>query len=225
MWRCFWQRKEDPKSAPAFWLTYQILMDQGFDRRQPVEEAFFVVLDTETTGLNTRKDRILSIGAVQVHHWQIDLSASFDYLVEQPEHRGGSRSIPIHGILPVERNHSLTEAQAIQAFIEFAGNAILVGHHVQFDIAMINQALRRLGLDQLRNKYLDTAQLANRLMGAHHPGPRRTPGLDELCRQYGIATWDRHTAAGDAYLTAILFMKLLAKLKKRRVRNLGDLLR
>lgn len=225
MFKWLRKNKRPATETPAFWKNYQKAFDQEMDRNLPIEEATFVVFDTETTGLNTKKDRILSIGAVKVCHWQIDLSNAIDQWVEQPNQSGGAQSIPIHGILPVERANSLTENKALEIFLQYIGNAILVGHHVSFDIAMIQQALQRVGLGKLKNRYLDTGQLANRVQSALHPGPKRSPGLDELCREYHIPPVDRHTAAGDAFITAILLMKLLAKLQKRKVRNLKDLLR
>ncbi|HKK78702.1 MAG TPA: hypothetical protein VJ933_03695, partial [Phaeodactylibacter sp.] len=77
---------------------------------------------------------------------------------------------------------------------------------------------------KLKNKGVDTAVLARRL--ANHPqlAKRGAFGLDQLCQDYHIPMSDRHTAAGDAYITAILLMKMLRRLEKRGVRTLGDLL-
>jgi len=211
--------------SPPFWRQYLAAFDTKLDLRQLIEEGDFVVFDTETTGLNVKKDKILSIGAVRVKNWEIDLSDSFDHLVNQEYQSENQQSITIHGILPVLREESLEEEQAIQAFLDYVGNSILVGHHVAFDIRMVNKSLRRLKLSKLKNKHLDTAYLANRVQGNYNHMQNQRLGLDELCQKYGISPTDRHTAAGDAFLTAILFMKLLYKLKKRGVRNLADLLR
>lgn len=221
-----WLRKRQKNtSAPDFWRTYEALFRQKPDRKQPFDAIPFVVFDTETTGLDPRKDRILSIGAVRIENWTIDLSESYECLVRQEQPNLGQDSIPIHGILPVERPESFEEKQAIQRFLEYVGNSVLVGHHVLFDIGMINQALNRMGLEKLKNRYLDTGRLALRLQKGPYREPGRYPGLDRLCSEYGIAANDRHTAAGDAFLTALLFLKMLHQLKGRGVRNLGDLLR
>lgn len=221
----FWKKKDDVSPPPAFWRDYQKLMSTKVDRRLPVDQVDFVVFDTETTGLDVRKDRILSIGALRVRDREINIGQSFEYLIQQPRQKAKAESIPIHGILPVERPGSLSEPEALARFIGYTGSAVLVGHHVRFDIEMINRALGRMGLGKLKNPYIDTARLAKRTRGLHHPGPKKTPGLDELCQRYRIPPVDRHTAAGDAYLTALLLLKLMARLQDRGVRNLGDLLR
>jgi DNA polymerase-3 subunit epsilon len=221
-----WLRNRQRQAvAPDFWRAYEASFHHRPERKQPIEAVSFVVFDTETTGLDTRKDRILSIGAVRIEQWAIDLSASFERLVNQERRNGGRESIPIHGILPVERPEGLNEEQAVQAFLGYIGNSVLVGHHVLFDISMINEALRRMGLGKLKNRYLDTARLALRLQRGPYQRRDPYPGLDQLCDRYGILPEDRHTAAGDAFLTALVFLKMLGQLKGRGVRNLGDLLR
>lgn len=211
--------------APDFWRAYEASFRHKPERKQPLEAVSFVVFDTETTGLDTRADHMLSIGAVRLENWAIDLSTAFDCLVRQERRGGGRESIPIHGILPVERPESLDEEEAVRAFLEYVGNSVLVGHHVLFDISMINEALRRMGLGRLKNRRLDTARLAIRLQRGPYQRPGQYPGLDQLCDQYGILPDDRHTAAGDAFLTALVFLKMLRQLKGRGIRNLGDLLR
>lgn len=85
----------------------------------------------------------------------------------------------------------------------------MVGHHVSFDIEMINQALNRMNLGTLKNEYMDTDIMYQKLK--HFPQDQHT-SLDELCDIYKIKKSDRHTASGDAYITALLFLKLKRKL-------------
>lgn len=225
MWKRWIQKWRSKEELPAFWLAYETAIREGFHRRTLIEELDFVVFDTETTGLDVKSDRILSIGTVRVRAWQIDLRDTFECLIHQENHPKNSSSIPVHGILPVYRPESWSEKKAIEAFINYLGASILVGHHVAFDIAMINRILKEMGAKKLQNKCLDTGRLAGRLENAYYQAFEKTLSLDALCEQFNIVPNDRHTAAGDAYLTALLFMKLLAKLKKRGVKNLGDLLR
>ena len=80
---------------------------------------------------------------------------------------------------------------------------------------------------KLRNKTLDTARLARRI---HNPfdapmSKQQQLSLDALCRQYHIPLGERHTAAADTYITALLFLKLLARLKKRGVDTIGELMK
>ena len=212
---------------PRFWLDYLEQNKHPQGKNTPLEEVCFVVFDTETTGLNPRTDRILSIGGVRVKGEQIDLNRNFERVLQQPDVPINREAIGIHGILPGESKTGEEEDAALADFVSFIGNSILVGHHLLFDISILNEALRRHKAGKLKNRTLDTRQLAIRLekglvAADHKPGQY---SLDALCQRYQITTSDRHTAAGDAYITAILLLKLLSRLKKRGVKTLGQLLR
>lgn len=220
----FGDRGAQKREAPAFWQAYlESFQARPFNKKQPVETISFVVFDTETTGLDLRKDHILSIAALRVQAWQIDLNDRLEYFVHQA-YRPEQAAVAIHGILPGEREHSLSEAEAMARFLAFCGNSVLVGHHAAFDVAMVNEALKNMGAGKLRNKLLDTGVLARRLARRPSAGPQPPLGLDQLCQQYKIPMSDRHTAAGDTYITAILLIKLLYRLEMRGVRTLGGLL-
>ena len=83
------------KNYPSFWKVYV----SAFKQKQPntIESTRFVVFDTETTGLNTKTDRILSIGAVALFDNTIDVSDSFEVYLKQKDYH--SNAIEIHGIL------------------------------------------------------------------------------------------------------------------------------
>ena len=210
---------------PEFWRQYLDSFDGTLGKRTPIEEINFVVFDTETTGLDARKDRILSIGAVKVKNWQIDLGQRLDCYVQQSYTPIGE-TIEVHGILPgVNNENNIDEIEAVQHFVGYCHNSVLVGHHVAFDVSMVNQVLKGMIGQRLANHRLDTAALAARVSEKKEYEQPGTYGLDTLCRKYKISMSDRHTAAGDAFITAVLLMKLLARLKKRGVKTLGGLLR
>ncbi len=216
---------KDPDDRPKFWRDYLSAFHPPFDPGTPIRKARFFVLDTETTGTDPSKDHLLAIGAVPVQNWNIEVAGSFECTIRQTA-GASAASVPIHGILPKEQPDSLPEAEAIEQFIRLAGNSILVGHHIGFDLAMINKSLKPLTGGKLKNKILDTGLLSRRVnpvSGVLYPSAPL--GLDELCRQYQIRPSDRHTAAGDAMITAILFLKLLSRLRNRGVHVVGDLLR
>jgi len=102
---------------------------------------------------------------------------------------------------------------------------VLVGHHLRFDISILNEALKKRHAGKLRNPLIDTRDLALRVekgRGGHDDQPGNY-SLDALCQRYHIPGSDRHTAAGDAYITAILLLKLLGRLRKRGVIKLGEI--
>lgn len=187
----------------------------------PLDEVRFVVFDTETTGFKFSTDRILSIGAVTVFNNRIDLKNSIEFFLEQE--KSNPDSIPIHGIIKNHKYQKITEREALNQFLEYIGDAILVGHHVGYDVKMINIALQRNELPLLKNKYLDTNYLFKKTKVINYLLKNdKNYSLDEICQELNITTHDRHNAAGDAFLTAIAFLKIINKLK---IITLGALLK
>lgn len=216
-----WFRK-GKKNYPDFWMAYA----KSFDLRLPdtLNDIRFVVFDTETTGLDIEKDRILSIGALYLQNNAININQSFEVYLYQ--HFYHAKNIAVHGILQEESKPRITELEAIQLALAFIGNSVLVAHHAGFDRAMIDQALKRHGLPKLKNKFLDTSTLYKRtLIVSPLLQKQEQYSLDELAEKFDIPTTDRHTALGDTYITAIAFLKILGKLEGKKDFSLKGLLR
>ena len=194
--------KKIVQDYPKFWETY---LSYFYENKSKIKR--YVVFDCETTGLNYKKDRILSIGAVGIIENRVEINDFIEVFVKQdifnPE------TVAIHGILK-DGPEKVVEVEALIRFLDFIKDATLVGHHVSFDIEMINQALDRLNLGTLKNEYMDTDIMYQKLK--YFPQDQHT-SLDELCDVYKIRKSDRHTASGDAYITALLFLKLKRKLE------------
>ncbi|WP_276498035.1 PolC-type DNA polymerase III [Pontibacter litorisediminis] len=214
--------------APAFWKSYIESINNLPTAAIPFAAAEFVVFDTETTGFDTNEDRVLSIGAVKVQGQQVLVQESFECVVRQ-EMAAGNKSAEVHGLLRKQVEQGVPEQEALQAFLAYIGNSMLVGHHLKYDASMINGMIRRSGIDgKLHNRSIDTALLAKRLEhGRHHAGNHSHADytLDALIRRYNLPTEARHTASGDAFITAILLLKLLALAKKRGITTVGELVR
>ena len=193
--------KKIVKDYPKFWETYL----SYFDENQSKEQRF-VVFDCETTGLDYKTDRILSIGAVAIQNNQIIVGDFMEVFLQQdifnPE------TVTLHGILKEGKEEKVVEAEAIIRFLDFIKDATLVGHHIDFDIEMINQALDRLNVGKLENQAMDTDVMYQKLKSLPQ---EQQSSLDELCDIYKIKKFDRHTASGDAFITALLFLKLKNK--------------
>jgi DNA polymerase-3 subunit epsilon len=209
---------------PEFWKSYEAKFEEKLRKDTPIDEVRFVVFDTETTGLDTSKDYILSLAAITVQENQIVVNDRLELFIQQA-YEARRASVVVHGILPGNAESAKQELEAIKAFLEFIGNAVLVAHHASFDIAMVNRALQRAVGRKLKNKVLDTAVLARRLTDGASLVNKDYFSLDSLCKLYQIPASDRHTAPGDTFITAILLLKLLARLKKRGVQKLGSLLK
>jgi DNA polymerase-3 subunit epsilon len=186
------------KEYPEFWKTYLSKFDKKSSR--------FVVLSTETSGLNPDKDVILSIGSFSVIDNSIVIGDSFEAVLLQYKflHDNGLSN----EFLVESKMKKLGEAEAIKLLIEFIGNAVLVGHHIDFDVEMINAALERLDCGRLKNEALDVDIMHRKL----HDINDKQFSLDELCTMYNIPKSDRNSSAEDAYKTALLFLKLKSRL-------------
>lgn len=207
------------KKYPDFWNRYADSFANGLPKL--VQDTKFVVLDTETTGFDVKEDRILSIGAVVLHQQMIRPKEAFELFLEQERYT--EETAKIHGILKTGKKARVTEIAALKHTLKTLENAVLVCHHTGYDLAMLNNALRRNGLPKLKNKTLDTAKLYYKTLSRNKQ--QETDGhstLDDLAKTYGISQKDRHTALGDAYITAIAFLRILEKL---RAATLNELLK
>lgn len=222
----FKKREESADGMPDFWKEYLASFEQPIAKNTPLEEVRFVCFDTETTGLDPKTDQILSIGAVTIQNWEIRVAERFECLIHQ-EYQPLNQAIEVHGILPKARKSSLTEEEAMVSFLAFIRQSVLIGHHVGFDISMVNSVLSALlpGKVRLKNNTVDTMTLAKRLLPSTHYLSPGELSLDHLAKKHQIRMHDRHTASGDAYITGILFLKILDKLQKRGNKTLSDLLR
>ncbi len=191
-----------------------------------LEEVRFVVFDTETTGFDSSKDSVISIGAVALEGSLIRVQDSFEVLIRR-DSVGHSDAVTTHGLLLKDLHEGCDEQEAVNGFLEYTGNSVLVAQHADFDVAMINSILKKQYGLELFNQVIDTASLAKRLEKgpyynlAHKSGEYR---LDVLLERYNIRLYDRHTAAGDAFLTAQLFQMLLLKAAHAGIKTLKELL-
>jgi DNA polymerase-3 subunit epsilon len=186
------------KEYPEFWKSYLSKFSKKSKR--------FVVLSTETTGLSLEKDVILSIGAFAVINNSILIADSFETILAQYKffHDNG-----ISNEFTVEtKMKKMGEPEGIQALVEFIGNSVLVGHHIDFDVEMINVALERLGCGRLKNEALDIDVMYRKL----HDINNKQFSLEELCDIYKIPKSDRNSSSEDAYKIAVLFLKLKSRL-------------
>ncbi|GGD23931.1 3'-5' exonuclease [Flavobacterium orientale] len=196
--------KKISKDNPKFWETYLSHFSQD---KNPEVAQRYVIFDCETTGLDFKKDVILSIGGVSVVQNMILVNDSIELFLKQDIYK--KESAAIHGILKDGKEEKIVEAEAIIRFLEYIKDAILVGHHVRFDIEMINQALKRLDLGKLKNDSMDTDAMYQKFKGLQED---QHSSLDELCKLLKVEKSDRHTASGDAFITAMLFLKLKNRL-------------
>lgn len=201
-----------------FWKKEENL----FDENTTIEETRFVVLDTETTGFDYENDRILCIGALVLQNGIISIQNSIEIYIEQDHY--DKSTAQIHGILKAFVIQRPSELEALQQFLTFLGDSVIIAHHTIFDVTMINKALERNGLPELTNHRLDTAYLYKKTLIKSHLFERKDHySLDDLADKFDISKKDRHTALGDAYITAIAFLKIVKKLREKKEVTLNSL--
>ena len=198
-----------PAMSEPFLARYQACFDHTWRDDEPIDRVRFVVLDSETTGLNPVVDRLITIGAVAVQANEIVLEDSFSALLQVERN---TEAVTVHGVTRDEARKGLTEPQAIERFLDYLRDGVIVGHHIGHDIATFDVALERHWGTKLLNRSLDTMDLTLHLERdgafAGRP-PIRHFTLDSLCTMFGVIPHDRHTATGDAFITAQVFQRLL----------------
>lgn len=176
-----------------------------------------VVVDTETTGLDPRKARIIELAAVRLTAGKIVEADAFCQLV-----RPGDESIPpatteIHGIDDAAVSKAPTFAEIWPRFRDYLGAHVVIGHTIGFDLAVWKRECDEAGLPWSRPRTLDTrllAQIAAPKLAGYT--------LDKLSAWLGIDLADRHRALGDAIITARVFLALVPQLREHGIRTVAE---
>ncbi|PHR58073.1 MAG: DNA polymerase III subunit epsilon [Arcobacter sp.] len=174
-----------------------------------------VVFDTETTGLNTKKDEILSIGAVTIKDNKILSSQTFEVFLK-PSNTISEKSITIHNIRPCDLDNALEPHKAIHDFLHYIGSKPLVGYYLEFDIKMINRYIKPwLGI-VLPNKATEVSAIYFDKKISLIPQGNIDLGFDTIMRDLNIPNMGKHNAVNDAIMTAMMYLKLQRWVPDRR---------
>jgi len=209
------------KSESPLIQNYLAATRRRRSRKTPLMGNRFVVIDTETSGFNVETDRILSIALFEIIDGQIDMTLCRKWVVFQPE-SAPTAATAIHGILPSETREGTDEKKVLEELIPLLTGAVVVGHHIRFDAAMINEAMIRHFKANFSNRIVDTAIMAMRELAAFHQTGyenQRPPSLNEVCSQLNMPIVARHTAEGDAFLAAQIFLFLCGRIRRRLLRR------
>lgn len=182
----------------------------------PLADTPFLVLDTETTGLDVKQDRIISIGGVRMHGQRIFRNEIIDRLVD-PGLPIPPASTRIHGITDAMVSGAPSFAEAWRDLLPVLNQTVLVGHNIAFDVAHLRNAAARHGVEWRPAFVLDTLLLVTVL-------DPRLDGLelDALAAHFGVNVRGRHTALGDCLVTAEVFARLMARLEHEGAGTLGQ---
>ena len=201
---------------------------KNFDQTKPLNEYEFVVYDSELTGLNPRKDEIVSLGAVRIKGLKIIPQENF-YCFVKPKKGLPKDSTLIHRITPDQIKNAPSIKEVLEDFIKFCNGALIVGHYVDLDMAFINKVTKKYLGGPMANPCIDTLRLAQvykeEEWGNYYDqfNYNVSYNLSDLAQEYNLPEFKEHDALGDALQTAYLFLFLLRKLKKGGIHTLKDL--
>jgi DNA polymerase-3 subunit epsilon len=188
-----------------------------------------VVFDTELSGLDVRKDFIVSIGAIKMTGGTINISREFNRLI-RPEGEMTKKSVEIHGITPGELEGKESLDAVLPDFLEFIKDSVLVGHFLNIDLKFMNMALKKKNNYKLANLALDTHTIHEWLyengveFKKHYHGGSTKTDLFSVSQRYGITVDTAHDALNDAFVTAQLFQRFLHFLHADGMHTVNDLL-
>ncbi len=201
----------------------------ALDESTPIGDMRFVVVDTELTGLDEKKDSIVSIGAVRMTGGRIDLGDTF-YRLVSPRTALRAESVVIHEITPSEVVQSPGIEAVLAEFLHFCADDVLVGHFISIDLAFLNREMKRLYRSGIANPAVDTFSIYEWLRKRERSrGCLSTPlagfRLYDIVKCFAIPVNGAHNAVKDAFTTAQLFQRFLPLLSEAGARDRGDLLR
>lgn len=179
----------------------------------PLEGLLYTAFDLETTGLDPKEDAIIALGAVHLLGSRVLRHEVYEALVD-PGRPIPKASTEVHGLTWEMLKGKPRLEEVLPAFRAFLEGSVLVAHNGAFDMAF----LRKVGIDQ--PPLVDTLLLAHLLFP-----DLKDHRLERLAERFGVPVLGRHTALGDALMTAEVYARMIPLLKERGFRTLGQALR
>ncbi len=187
--------------------------------QQPLNKLTYVVFDTETTGLNpSHGDEIIQLGGIRIVNGRLRYEETIDQLVD-PRRSVPAESVAIHGIEPHLLKGQPTIDKVLPLFHKFAEGSVLVAHNAAFDMRCLELKEAKAGV-RFDHPVLDTLLLSSVV----HPH-QESHSLESLAEQFNLTIVGRHTALGDAIVTAEVLLKLLPLMESAGIHTLGDALK
>ena len=213
------RRPREPRSAAA--SAYQAAKRPS--PGTPWAEAHYAVVDLETTGLDPRRDEIISFASVPINKGRAVVGAACTANV-RPAQMPAAETIRIHGLRPLDLETAPPLPEVLDLIVESLTGRVLVAHAAWVERGFLEAALKRGGL-RLFKPVLDTASLAAHLLAPQGLQEGNVLALSEAAGKLGLPVHRPHVAEGDALTTAQLFLALATHLDRREPQTVGSLAR
>ena len=201
--------------ARLAWAGDAVALAQPLGVDLLLEDATYVVVDLETTGLRPGSSQICEIGAVKITRFEI--VDEFATLVD-PHVPIGAAVAALTGLTDRQLRGAPAPAVAVRRFLAFAGDAVLVAHNARFDLAFLDRETERLTGSRLAAPVIDTVALARRVLAGRVP----RASLAQLAYFFGTSVQPCHRALPDAQATAEVLLALIGLAQERGARTVAD---
>ncbi|MEK9753619.1 MAG: DUF294 nucleotidyltransferase-like domain-containing protein [Rhodospirillaceae bacterium] len=182
----------------------------------PLRSLSAIVLDTETTGLDTAKDRVIQLGAVAIDGADVHGDDHFDVFVN-PGVPIPAASQAIHGIADADVADAKPASEMLPALDQWMAGRVILGFSIGFDLAIIRAEYARFGQEWAPHRSLCVRHLSE-IVAPNLPNT----GLDTLAEWLGVEVEGRHNALGDALTTARVFARMIPMLADKGIQTLAQ---
>ncbi len=196
------------------------------DKNKKLDDVAYVVIDTELTGLDAKKDSIVSVGAIKMIGGRIEIGNSF-YRLVNPKTALTAESVIIHEITPSEVLHKPDIDSVLSEFLDFCGDDVIVGYCTAIDMEFLNKETKRIIGSKIKNPVVDI-QAIQTWMSLWNRWEITWPNeyrLYDIAKYFGISVNGAHNAIIDAYITAQIFQRFIPKLIDSEISSIGDLVK
>ena len=166
-----------------------------------------VVLDTETTGLDPKKDEILSIGAVIIRDNKILMNQSFECFIK-PSASISQESIKIHHIRECDLAHAIEAEDAIRQFLDFIKNRPIVGYYIDFDHKILSKYTKRIIGSTLPHPTIELSSMYYKRYRKSSSYEFVDLKFDTIMNALELPFLGKHDALNDAIMSAMMYLKL-----------------
>lgn len=198
-------------AAHRAWMLYHLADPDFAFLYEPPPDGEWVALDCETTGLDVKRDQIISIGAVRIVGNRLLTSERLELLV-RPERAPNADSVRVHRLRESDVAQGMHPAQAMRRLLEFVGSRPLVGYFLEFDVAMLNREIWPLLGVRLPQPKIEVSAMyydfKNRQLPAHERGGTIDLRFATMMNALDLPLRNAHDALNDAVMAGLAFIKL-----------------